>query len=660
LEFDAEKIIRFVADEVAYEAYAGALRGGKGTLWGLAGNSVDQALLLAELLTHALVPVRFAVGALDDQTAVQIVESMRLDEATARARAERVFLTLPARDSVPNLPSHLEPLIADRPQRSEQLLDMSRTQLAAGVQTILDALEDTGIVLPELTLELPEQERTTHVWVQYADGPEWIDVDPAIPGSVSGQRYGVLTETIDALPDALYHRLVIRVVGETVTGSQPVRQDLLTFEARSADLAGQSITFANGQPQDLQGLGTGIVGLLEGGIEYIPFLVVGDDYILGTGRVSLHTGGGALSALGEATSNEGETLGQWLEIDLQTPDKPPRRVVREIFDRVGEEARLAGGVDVAAVPSVELTTITGVGGEIHNEYLGALLLMSLAVEGGPVPLAYFQQDYDVVDLFADLSLVGHSCQFIRDTLAVDVAGPEGVRFYADEPNIVAFTASSAAEGDRAQTTSVAVDILHRSFKALPLSGMQPTSHPAVVAGVLSHVAERAIVRQGRDPISEDAGPEDVSVGRIFEEANRQGIGVRLVRHGGDGSEGLLVSTGAKVRIAQAVADGYVVIVPEREVTVDGQVIVGWWQVDPRTGDTVDLLDDGRGMAATERGVLNSITLRSAQAFRWVGCNTATILIGTYVVGAFGGAAADAATAARGVVESIRGSGFGGC
>ena len=62
LNFDTEDIFRFVAVEVAYEAYAGALRGAKGTQWGLAGNSVDQALLLAELLTRAQIPVRFAAG----------------------------------------------------------------------------------------------------------------------------------------------------------------------------------------------------------------------------------------------------------------------------------------------------------------------------------------------------------------------------------------------------------------------------------------------------------------------------------------------------------------------------------------------------------------------------------------------------------------------
>jgi len=57
---DPEAIFRFVADEVRYEPYSGALRGASGTYYSRAGNSVDQALLLARLLDAANVRTRFA------------------------------------------------------------------------------------------------------------------------------------------------------------------------------------------------------------------------------------------------------------------------------------------------------------------------------------------------------------------------------------------------------------------------------------------------------------------------------------------------------------------------------------------------------------------------------------------------------------------------
>jgi len=53
LEFDREKIIAYVRDEVSAEDYAGHPRGALGTLWGKAGNQQDRAILLQALLAEA-------------------------------------------------------------------------------------------------------------------------------------------------------------------------------------------------------------------------------------------------------------------------------------------------------------------------------------------------------------------------------------------------------------------------------------------------------------------------------------------------------------------------------------------------------------------------------------------------------------------------------
>ena len=84
LDYDAERIFRFVSDEVRYDPYSGILRGARGTLSSRAGNSADQALLLAALLDASLLPVRFAVGEIDSATADTLLAGSEADVDSIR------------------------------------------------------------------------------------------------------------------------------------------------------------------------------------------------------------------------------------------------------------------------------------------------------------------------------------------------------------------------------------------------------------------------------------------------------------------------------------------------------------------------------------------------------------------------------------------------
>jgi len=599
LQFDIDRIFRFVADEIDYDAYGGALRGVKGTLWGLAGNSVDQALLLAALLDQALVPVRFAIGELDDAGASQLLDAMRFDDATARERASRVLTpgqsgTTTEAEAASPTPEQ-EAAFAWLAERAEAVVAFARGQLAAGVQTIESALADARITLPPAESVLPDRERRQHVWVQYADGSLWVDLDPTVPNAQAGRTYATVLETVDQLPDELYHGVTFRLTAEVVRGGQAVREELLTHHLRSQDLVGIPVILAHTEPEALEAVGWAIVTAISGMKTYLPHLLVGEDVIYGT-PIGFTTEG-MLDILGTGSTSEGETLGEWLEVEVLVPDAPPRRIVREIFDRVSTDQRLTGKINLATIPPVVLTEVP----EIGPYYLPLLALSTLAVVGGRMPFDYFQQDFDISDDLADLATVSHGYYHVRDVLELQLVTDHRHRFYYDQPNIIAFNMLPGTIGGT--DASFELDLLHRSFGTAPPTGDLSPFHPGIVAGVLSHTAERTVFESGA-VLEADPPPGMMrSVGRLFQEAELDGIPIRVISPDDPIVEDLMVSDRAKRLISEVLMDGYLVIVPERAIPLDGELLSGWWQVDPRTGATLDQMEDGKGDVLVSAGRL---------------------------------------------------------
>lgn len=588
LQFDLGKIFRFVADQIAYESYSGALRGPKGAHWSLAGNSVDQALLLADMLTAAQVSVRFAAGELDDAAATKLLASMHLDEAAVRAQAERVGAgSKPKLDQYPGLTPQQRAALQSPEALRKQVLDRAGAELQDGLTTLQTALAGKAISLPNPATGLRDRERRQHVWLQYADGPQWIDLDPSFPGAEPGKAYAKPTEIWETIPDELFHRVRFRAVVEKNVSGAAVRSDSFVHEARAADLVGVPVVFAHVDPNALKKLGVSIGGFINGTTQYVPSLLAGQGGEIGD-PLTFGAGGGALEALGGG-GNDGEAVGEWLEIEVLSPDGPAQSITREVFDRVGVDRRAAGPVDLASLPPVELIQDPRLG----TVYLPLEAVWLVGVIGGRVPGSYFDQDYTIKDVAADMALLVHGYHASRDWLQVEVAAAHGYRWYNDQPNLTAAILSPVRSNPEEFSLAASLDVIHQSYGVVPLAGAGQSVHPRVLAGVLAHVAERAGADAGAD-LTPDTPPPAGSVAQVFAEAARTGVAIRTLPPKSTDVASLAISSVAKARIKEALAGGFVVIVPERAVALGGKEQTGWWQVDPASGRTFDLMEDGRG------------------------------------------------------------------
>ncbi len=162
LDYDPQQIIAYLQQDVGFESYTGSLRGARGTLWSSAGNALDEASLGVALFRAAGIPAQYASGTLSDALAQQLILSM----FSASFQA------------VGHIPAGGE--VAD-PANDPRLLADTRE----------------------------------HYWIQADLGAGMQDLDTAFAAGQLGQTFAPLAGTFAEVPDALRHKVTVRMDVET-------------------------------------------------------------------------------------------------------------------------------------------------------------------------------------------------------------------------------------------------------------------------------------------------------------------------------------------------------------------------------------------------------------------------------------------------------------
>src|SRR5437868_3379921 len=330
---DENRIFAFVRDQIAYEPYAGCLRGPRGALLARAGNSIDRAALLAALMNAAGKHVRFVHGNLGEKEAAELVKST-WEERSARTRHA---------DSTP-----------EWLRKAFQVFRLARDR---DFHLATEQLKKAPLVRSDLTVTTIAdltKIAATHYWIQYEKEGSWLNMDPSFATSVPGQTYASSGEAIAELPENLFHRITLRLVVDELSAgtgeSKLAPREVLRYTSRAADLAAVDLVLMHRGPgkKKAGGLTDALESAGKDNGRLKPALlapsgkwITGGDFETkspktnpaGLGSMRDMLGGGSRKAAAA------RAVAERLEFEFAAPDGSKETVVRDVFDLVGVARR---------------------------------------------------------------------------------------------------------------------------------------------------------------------------------------------------------------------------------------------------------------------------------------------------------------------------------
>jgi len=627
----------WVRDHTSWAPYRGLLRGSQGVLLDRVGSNLDRAVLLGDLLRHAGHTVRLAHAELAEVRARELlarirpIPDQRLSPAAPRplepdrmrqyesimpgyvaAHEQRVAATKRSEDTARSLVHSNESLL------QAAIREMTPDAAKSDDRAALDALRD-------------------YWWVERKDGDDWVAMDvlpsDARPGDAPTRATAVSFWKADSsapeIPATDWHTVTVRVVVERYENGATTESNVLEKALHPAAVLDRPIRLRHlpkHWPEDLlkpgadpNALGNAAVNVRE----WVPFLEVGDQVIAQSGftdsgdlianpmsrerDIAGAGGAGFMSGFGEALGG-GEApasslTAEWVDYEIQVPGESAQIIRRPVFDLLGPVLRssktegfdattndrliarseaLLSQTDIFLQPcelTVDFVThLVSAGIVANREALKALAAERDSAKAKDAAAALFPK-IDVWNPLLDMA------QW-RSAL-----GNHPTQWFIDRPNVLAYRITPPVVNAERTAIVESIDIASNPI-GVRARGNREAFQVRVRQGVADTVAE--FVASGRDARRTENTASFISLAM---EANA-GTLVRL--RDTTAVHDLHWPDDATARIAADLESGYAVVGLERPFEVDGQVRTGWWRIDPATGETVGVMDNGFHPAMTER------------------------------------------------------------
>jgi hypothetical protein len=600
---DVPRLFAFVRDNVREEIYAGVLRGARGALISHAANSWDKAALLGALLRQNGHEVRFARGRLSPNRASALVAKM-----VEQARQPPAVAAIGAADAVA--------------ARSRDVLANIDARWHAAHASLTAALDRAGVTLGR-TAVAPDavltEEAADHAWIEYRDGDRWIPLDPSA-ASQPGEAVTQASETFAEIPEAMHHRVTFRVKVEQRLNQAREEHDAFVWSSSAAELHATSVILTHqiGQTPLGRWRATPVLVVDQHAYAALSFTDAGlevpkkaSDSLVGEASRQVQGVGGVAGLLGApaptsppaAAAAGGELTGVRLEVEFVDPSGRSETVRRDLVDRTGAAARPPGTVSEipSALAGIYACAITA--GALDPRIVADRLATSLsaledvtamrkAAAGSAAPSADPERVNRMLgSLPAMLEGTAQSVHLLSQQLArrIQVNG-KALVFYEATPRLAIVSLEPTASG-------FAIDLRRNTMRAAAV-GVQGSeiARANLERGVLDGVIEDAVAGQVMATV-----PNTVPVSTV----------AILSRAGAEG-----------IPLVAVAAPQQVTVKPQRAAS---GARLGWWQVDPQSGETIGVLDNGlHGAQMTERGAELQVGRAGARAMMKDGFGAADI------------------------------------
>jgi hypothetical protein len=611
---DPVRIFEFVRDQIGYEVYTGALRGPRGTLLALAGNSVDRAALLASLLKESGHRVRFVRGTLPKAEARKLVDSMwavRSQPAPAKAEGE----------PSPALKAALDTLVAGV-KRDYTLIreHLKKANITPSPQSApsLDSLA---------------QEAQEHYWIQWWKDSAWVDLDPSFADAAPGRKYApVAGSPLDAIPDALFHRVTIRVRLEEYsvlsTGNaegKPSSREILTYTTKAAELSGVDIILSH-QPENWQGPATSLSSALASAIgntgRVKPVLIIGAQSVMGEAFRQKPPTGAGIGSMKDLLSGAGTrdpvpiATAETIEFEFVYPGGRKEIVAREIFDMVGKARRRP---PVKNLSADEVRARTGA----KTAFDVALNIYDLYFTTGRLEAAHLMGVVDkppgakseTPSVRTGLRRINIAFASASDVLLPRVGKPERavILFFPDSPR-VQIAEIATVEGK----PRLSLDLRRNHTRAVVV-GSRPEDifFARVLRGIVDSTLERSLVASVIAAANDEGWKPVMSTSSLFEQAQAKSVQTELLTGDGAPLEGISENTRARIR--EDLGNRHLVVVPKQAIAYDEQPRFAWWRIDVNSGELLGITDEGLHQATVEYHITKENSTYEVDVFvngRW--------------------------------------------